>query len=426
MKKKLSFVTVIFTMLAVMCVSAYATITSEAKPISLDTPTTAKYSSTTDRNCYSFKPSQNGYYEIEINNPKEGQVIYIYDSKGNVIGWGNIDDFSGECKSAAKMTAKNTYYFVVYRSHDSSSYKNTVVVRKHSHNIIQTISVPATSEDDGYFIECCSGHCDYKTEREVASIKSVKLSTSKFTYNGKVITPTVTVKDKKGKVLKLNTDYTVKYSSGRKNPGRYAVKVTFKGDYTGSETLYFDILPGITSKISASQSTNAIKLTWSAVPGATGYRVFLYNAKTKKYTTLANTTKNTYTVSKLNPGTNYTFAVRAYSTVGGKVFWSAGYKTLATATKPNTPSLKVVAGAGKAVLTWNKQSGADGYVVYMSTSKDGKYTRIATVKGNSSVSYTKTGLTKGKTYYFKVAAYKTVGSTNIYSSFSAVRYVKIK
>lgn len=426
MKKKLSFIAVIFTMLAMMCVSAYATITSEAKPISLDTPTTAKYSSTTDRNCYSFKPSQNGYYEFEIKNPKEGQVIYIYDSYGNVVGWGNVDDFSGECKSAAKMTAKNTYYFVAYRSYDSSSYINTVVVRKHSHNIIQTISIPATSEDDGYFIECCSGQCDYKTEREVASIKSIKLSTSKFTYSGKVITPTVTVKDRKGKVLKLNTDYTVKYSSGRKNPGRYTVKVTSKGDYTGSETLYFDILPGITSKISASQSTNAIKLKWSAVPGATGYRVFLYNAKTKKYTTLTNTTKNTYTVSKLNTGTNYTFAVRAYSTVSGKVFWSAGYKTLTTATKPNTPSLKVVAGAGKAVLTWNKQTGADGYVVYMSTSKDGKYTRIATVKGNSSVNYTKTGLTKGKTYYFKVAAYKTVGNTNIYSSLSTVRYVKIK
>lgn len=426
MKKKLLFISIFFTMLAVMCVSAYATITSEAKPISLDTPTTAKYTSTTDRNCYSFKPTKSGYYEFEIKDAKEGQTIYIYDANGNNIGWGCIDDFSGLCKAAANMTAKNTYYFVAYKSYDSSSYKNTVVVRKHTHDIIQTISIPATFNEDGYFIKCCNEHCDYKVEREVASIKSVKLSTSKFTYNGKVITPTVTVKDRKGKVLNLNTDYTVKYSSGRKNPGRYSVKVTFKGDYTGSETLQFDILPGITSKISASQSTNAIKLTWSAVPGATGYRVFLYNAKTKKYTTLANTTKNTYTVSKLNSGTNYTFAVKAYSTVSGKAFWSAGYKTLATATKPNTPSLKVVADAGKAVLTWNKQAGADGYVVYMSTSKDGKYTRIATVKGNSSVNYTKTGLTKGKTYYFKVAAYKTVGSTNIYSSFSAVRYVKIK
>ncbi|MGN0486568.1 MAG: hypothetical protein ACI4GB_04975, partial [Acutalibacteraceae bacterium] len=76
--------------------------------------------------------------------------------------------------------------------------------------------------------------------------------------------------------------------------------------------------------------------------------------------------------------------------------------------------------------SWNKQTGATGYVVYMATSKDGKYTKIATLKGNAKVSYTKTGLTKGKTYYFKVAAYKTVSEKNIYSSFSPVQYAKIK
>ena len=426
MKKKLSFIAVIFTMLAVMCVSAYATITSEAKPISLDTPTTAKYSSTTDRNCYSFKPSQNGYYEFEIKNPKEGQVIYIYDSYGNVVGWGNVDDFSGECKSAAKMTAKNTYYFVAYRSYDSSSYINTVVVRKHYHNIIQTISIPATSEDDGYFIECCSGQCDYKTEREVASIKSIKLSTSKFTYNGKVITPTVTVKDRKGKVLKLNTDYTVKYSSGRKNPGRYAVKITFMGDYTGSKTLYFDIIPGITSKITAASSTSAIKLSWKAVPGATGYSVYYYSNSAKSYKKLKDVTSTTYTVSGLKSGTDYKFAVKAYAKVGSTVYQSSGYKTFTYTTKPGTPTLTATAGTKKAALKWNKQTGADGYVLYTATSKSGTYTKIATLKGNGSVSYTKTGLTKGKTYYFKVAAYSSVSSTNVYGAYSAVKSVKIK
>lgn len=335
MKKTLSFIAVIFTLITVLCVSAYATITSEAKPISLDTPITAKYTSTTDRNCYSFKPTKNGYYELEIKNPKEGQVIYIYDSKGNAIGWGNIDDFSGECKAAAKMTAKNTYYFVAYRSYDSSSFESTIVVRQHTHKIIQTISIPATLKDDGYFIKCCNEHCDYKIEQEVASIKSVKLSTTKYTYNGKTKTPTLTVKDRKGKTLKLNTDYTVKYSSGRKNPGKYSVKITFKGNYTGTKTLTFTITPA-------------------------------------------------------------------------------------------TPTLSVKSGAKKAVLKWNKQVGATGYVVYMATSKNGKYSKIATVKGNSKVSYTKSGLNKGKTYYFKVAAYTTVSGKNIYGSFSTVKSAKIK
>ena len=38
----------------------------------------------------------------------------------------------------------------------------------------------------------------------------------------------------------------------------------------------------------------------------------------------------------------------------------------------------------------------------------------------------KTGLTKGKTYYFKVAAYKTIDGTNIYGAYSAVKSGKIK
>ncbi len=44
---------------------------------------------------------------------------------------------------------------------------------------------------------------------------------------------------------------------------------------------------------------------------------------------------------------------------------------------------------------------------------------------NTKVSYTKTGLTKGKTYHFKVAAYETVSGKKIYSSYSSVKYVKI-
>ncbi|MGN1193995.1 MAG: fibronectin type III domain-containing protein [Acutalibacteraceae bacterium] len=78
------------------------------------------------------------------------------------------------------------------------------------------------------------------------------------------------------------------------------------------------------------------------------------------------------------------------------------------------------------LIKWTKQTGATGYVVYMSTSKSGKYSKVATVKGASKVTYTKTGLTKGKTYYFKVCAYTTLGGKNIYSSYSAAKSVKVK
>ena len=60
-------------------------------------------------------------------------------------------------------------------------------------------------------------------------------------YNGNVKTPSVTVKDSAGKILKKNVDYTLSSSSGRKNVGTYKVTVKGKGDYTGSKTVTFNL-----------------------------------------------------------------------------------------------------------------------------------------------------------------------------------------
>ena len=255
---------------------------------------------------------------------------------------------------------------------------------------------------------------------------SCTLSATEYTYDGKVKNPTVTVKDSTGKKLVKGTDYTLSASSGRKNIGKYTVKVTFIGKYTGSKNLYFYIRPGMTSKISAASSASAIKLSWEAVPGATGYSVYYYSTSAKSYKKLKDVASTTYTVSNLKSGTDYKFAVKAYTKVGSTIYQANGYQSLTTSTKPGTPTLTVSAGTKKAALKWNKQTGATGYVVYMATSANGKYTKIATVKGNSAVSFTKTSLTTGRTYYFKVAAYKTVESSNLYGSYSSVKSAKIK
>ena len=67
------------------------------------------------------------------------------------------------------------------------------------------------------------------------------LNTKSYTYDGKVKTPAVTVKDG-SKVLAKDTDYTVAYASGRKNAGKYTVKATGAGIYsTDTKILYFTI-----------------------------------------------------------------------------------------------------------------------------------------------------------------------------------------
>lgn len=120
---------------------------------------------------------------------------------------------------------------------------------------------------------------------KIAKVSKIKLSKTKYTYNGKKQTPSVTVKDSKGKELKVNTDYKVKLPSGRKNVGTYEVKITFKGSkYSGSKTLSYTINPKSTklSKVSAKKkdlkqngknSPHRQKVIRSSIPQTASSRV---------------------------------------------------------------------------------------------------------------------------------------------------------
>ena len=82
---------------------------------------------------------------------------------------------------------------------------------------------------------------DLKTAQSVKKITPVvTLSKTVYTYSGKVINPSVTVKNG-NTTLKKNTDYTVTYARGRKNAGTYKVTVTCKGNYSGSAVKTFKI-----------------------------------------------------------------------------------------------------------------------------------------------------------------------------------------
>ena len=158
--------------------------------------------------------------------------------------------------------------------------QQTVAKKAHSY---KNVTTKATLSKNGKVENKCSV-CGYVSKTTTVYYpKTIKLSTTSYTYNGKTKKPSVTVKDSKGNTLKKDTDYTVKYESGRKSPGKYTVTVTFKGKYTGTKKLYFTIAPKATSKITATQTATTVTLKWNKVTGADGYRVYKYNSKTKKY-----------------------------------------------------------------------------------------------------------------------------------------------
>ncbi|MCI5729379.1 MAG: fibronectin type III domain-containing protein [Clostridia bacterium] len=82
--------------------------------------------------------------------------------------------------------------------------------------------------------------------------------------------------------------------------------------------------------------------------------------------------------------------------------------------------------SGKFKATWKKHSTqTTGFQIRYSTSSTFKTYKTVTVSGKSAVSKTVSKLKKGKKYYVKVRAYKTVNGTRYYGSWSAVKSVRV-
>ncbi len=219
--------------------------------------------------------------------------------------------------------------------------------------------------------------------------------------------------------LKSGTEYSFAVKAYSKSNG----KTYWASNYTSIKTA---TAPATPKSVSASQSTGSITLSWSKVTGATGYRVYLYNAKTKKYEKIKTTASRSYKVADLKAGNDYKFKVKAYKKVDGNNIWGTATPVFATATKCKTPTIKVSSTKkGIANLSWTNVSGESGYQLYMSTNKDSGFKKLVNYKANATKD-TKSKLTSGKTYYFKVRAYKKTDSGTVYSSYSPVKGVKVK
>lgn len=228
------------------------------------------------------------------------------------------------------------------------------------------------------------------------------------------------------KVEILGTDsatgwYKIKYNNGY----GYVSNKYLKIDSSNQQS---PTLSKPTVKVS-SNSYNSNKLSWNKVTGSSGYEVLRATSKTGTYKSVKTITSGStvsYTDKSLATGTTYYYKVRAYKTVDKKKVYSS-YSSVVSA-KPvlKTPSVKLTSGSKKATIKWEKISGASGYEVYRATSKSGKYSKIKTITKNSTVSYVNSSLTKNKTYYYKVRAYRTVNGKKIYSSYSVAKSVKVK
>ena len=191
-------------------------------------------------------------------------------------------------------------------------------IAKIAHTTKQTVT-KATPTANGKIVNYCSVCKKTLSTTVIPKASSIKLKATSLTYNGKVRTPKVIVKDRTGKTLVKNTDYTVSYAKGRKYVGKYAVKITFKGKYSGTKTLYFTIKPKATSISSLKAGSKKFTVKWKKqATQTTGYQV-QYSASSKfskaKTVTVGKNTTVSKKISKLSGKKKYYVRVRTYKTV---------------------------------------------------------------------------------------------------------------
>lgn len=193
----------------------------------------------------------------------------------------------------------------------------------------------ATTQADGSISGKCTVCADTKKKETIARISDVSLSQTSYTYNEKIQKPTVTVKDSKGKALLKGTDYSVKYyTPDSRMPGKYLVKVTFKGKYSGTVKLSYKIAPKqVNPVIVSSDVSKQIKIRYPEYSEVTGYEIYVSTSQYGKYKKLCSTKQTSYTAKKLTSGKTYYFKVRAYKTVSGKNIYGEFSKIYCAKTK---------------------------------------------------------------------------------------------
>ncbi len=165
------------------------------------------------------------------------------------------------------------------------------------------------------------------------SSAAVSLSIASYSFDGKVKTPSVTVK-LGSTALRKGIDYVVSYSNN-KNVGKATVVITGKGLYAGTITRTFVINPAKQEIQKLTAKSKGFYIDYAAKGHATGYEIqYATNSSFSgaKKTVITSNKTDKVTVSKLSGNKKYYVRVRTYTTVNGIKYygaWSA-VKTVTT------------------------------------------------------------------------------------------------
>lgn len=303
-------------------------------------------------------------------------------SDGTKSGWAAVSSRSSALTYTDKSVTKGKTYEYAVRSYTEGNNKKLYYNGLYGAKQIVCIKTPSVSVE--------------------ATVTGVKISWSKVSGAAgyKVYRK---VKGGSWVTLKNVSASTTSYTDTSAPSGKY-LYYTVRG-VNGSSASAYDTR-GInylkTPTVSVKNTSSGIKVSWNKVSGATSYYVYRKAGNATSWSKIATTSGSSYTDKNVKSGTTYKYCIRALNSSVQSKAGSTSYKTIKFLSAPTLSS--VSSGKTGVTVNWKSVTGASGYIVYRKTGS-GSYSKLATVKGESNVSYLDENAQKGETYTYAVRAY---------------------
>lgn len=255
------------------------------------------------------------------------------------------------------------------------------------------------------------------------SVKSISLNYTDLTLdldNSDIIMEATALPEiaynKKIEWSSSNKDIVYIYPNGRISPqacGQATITATAQDGSGVTASCTVTVKPSAPDDLKVSDDTDvkttSFEVKWDSVKGATGYKVYLYDKKSKQYKLYATTNKTKCKIKKLKAETAYNIQVSAYLNLSSGTLESARSETLKQYTAPKTlgkTKIKSVKKGGrlntangtyyKFTVSWKKVKGATGYVIY------GKIIGQTGLKRMGTTKKTKEGFYAGYGYKYNI------------------------
>lgn len=356
--------------------------------------------------------------EVKAAGTKTANLTWNKVSGANVYEvWYKRGDISGDCYTKAGTTQKTSF---TLKNLTPGGYYNVKLK-------CQNMSYGEVISEKSFEANVTVGYAERVDNLRTRSIKS------SLSANKKKLTITTTISwdrvwgasgymimaddSKTGKTVRIaklpsstRTIYRFK-NTGIKNTGMkysYVYVCPYKGRKISEKNASVSVkrMPVATGVKVSRKSDSETMITWKAVPGADGYsvrRFTQYGMSSSFYTD-----KTSYVDTGITTGTDYSYFVVAEANAfhADSIYvdhndedYKGQFKTYTHIIGRPTGVSASNTAAKTITVKWNKVSGARYYLVYRSTSKNGKYTKVGRTSADN---YADKKAVKGKTYYYKV------------------------